>query len=176
MPEIDVEIDALTASVVDRLSLESLATTIISWAELTDSQRSESASWRFDWKAEAGIAGRVIVGLLVEGSPTMQGLLSLEDAGDHVFVHLIESAPHNVGAGKVYQGVAGNLFAFACAYSLRQGYEGFVVFTAKTELIEHYIRMLGASQIGSSQRMMIDAGSALKLFTRYFKETDQWPS
>jgi hypothetical protein len=35
-------------------------------------------------------------------------------AADHVFMHLVESAPFNKGKTKLYSGVPGNLVAFAC--------------------------------------------------------------
>lgn len=38
----------------------------------------------------------------------------------------------------MYEGVMGNLVAYACKLSLPRGYNGFVSFTAKTKLIEHY--------------------------------------
>jgi hypothetical protein len=53
-------------------------------------------------------------------------------------IHLLESAPHNVGQNKVYRGVAANLFAFACARSFALKFEGYVAFEAKSALIEHY--------------------------------------
>jgi len=42
----------------------------------------------------------------------IQGLLSISDYEDHIFMHLIESAPFNFGKPKLYEGVPGNLVAF----------------------------------------------------------------
>ncbi len=86
--------------------------------------------------------------LLAGSSRTVQGLTSLEPADGFVLVHLLESAPHNVGQNKLFRGVAGNLFAFACARSFAMKFDGYVAFEAKTELIEHYRISLGAEQIG----------------------------
>jgi hypothetical protein len=47
----------------------------------------------------------------------IQGLISLEVKPDHVYMHLIESAPFNFGKQKTYLGVSGNLVAFACKLS-----------------------------------------------------------
>ena len=48
------------------------------------------------------------------------------------------------------------------------GFDGFVVFIAKTKLIEHYKKTLGAKLI-SSQRMIIENEDAKKLIYQYFK-------
>jgi hypothetical protein len=50
-------------------------------------------------------------------SGIIQGLMSVSDYGDHFYLHLVESAPFNLGKKKLYQGVPGNLFAFACKRS-----------------------------------------------------------
>jgi len=74
----------------------------------------------------------------------IQGLISITDKGDHIFMDLIESAKFNKGNGKLYKGVAGNLVAFACKTSFEKGYEGVVSFIAKTQLIDYYTETLGA--------------------------------
>jgi hypothetical protein len=50
----------------------------------------------------------------------IQGLISITDKGDHIFMDLIESAKFNKGKGKLYKGVAGNLVAFACKTSFEK--------------------------------------------------------
>jgi len=52
-------------------------------------------------------------------------------------MHLIESAPFNIGKTKVYLGIPGNLVAFACKLSFQRGGEGYISFIAKTKLIDH---------------------------------------
>lgn len=49
-----------------------------------------------------------------------------------------------------------------------KGYDGFVAFEAKTGLIAHYRKTLGAVQLGRSARMIIAAEAALKLYQKYF--------
>jgi len=172
--EIDVEIDALTESVVDQRSARVLSTRIFAFHELK--QHSPTAHWRFDWGNEASATGRDVFGLVVDDGDVIEGLISFERAEDHVFVHLVEIAPHNVGENTVFRGVPGNLFAYVCLRSFEYGFSGFVAFDAKTELILHYQHSLGARQIGSSSRMIIDAERARQLITQYFKEFDEWPS
>jgi hypothetical protein len=81
---------------------------------------------------------------------------------------LVESAPFNIGKNKLYEGVAGNLVAFACKLSFQYGFDGFVSFTAKTRLIHHYEKTLGAFHFGG-HRMIIPSRSAEILVNKYFK-------
>jgi hypothetical protein len=81
---------------------------------------------------------------------------------------LLESSPFNIGKNKVYEGVAGNLVAYACKLSFQKGFEGFVGFTAKTALIKHYENTLGAYHF-KNQRMIIETKSAKFLVEKYFK-------
>ena len=83
-------------------------------------------------------------------------------------MQLIESAPFNLGKNKLYEGVPGNLVAFACKISFQYGFEGFVSFTAKTKLIEHYERTLGAYHFGN-HLMIIQYSVAQQLINKYFK-------
>jgi len=64
-------------------------------------------------------------------------------------------------------GVPGNLVAFACKRSFEHGFDGYVAFTAKTALLEHYKNTLGAVQI-SAQRMIIEEPQARILVSKYF--------
>jgi hypothetical protein len=98
----------------------------------------------------------------------MQGLISIEEMQDHIFMHLVESAAFNRGKEKMYLGVPGNLVAFACKISNERGYEGFVAFDSKTVLISHYQKMLGAIRLGG-QRMYLDDKAAQRLIYQYFK-------
>jgi len=81
---------------------------------------------------------------------------------------LLESAPFNIGKHKIYEGVAGNLVAYACKISFQKGFEGYVAFTAKTNLIDHYEKTLGA-YLFKNQRMIIETHAARILVEKYFK-------
>ena len=98
----------------------------------------------------------------------IQGLLSIEDKQDHMFMHLIESSKFNKGKGKVYFGVPGNLVAFACKVSVDKGYDGFLAFDAKSALIKHYQKSLHATHFRGI-RMFIETSAALRLISQYFK-------
>ena len=82
---------------------------------------------------------------------------------------LIENAKFNKGKQKLYNGVAGNLVAFACKMAFELKYDGVVSFIAKTQLIDHYKNTLGAQLFGSN-RMFIDTKPALILVTKHFKD------
>ncbi|MDY3318284.1 hypothetical protein PG637_02535 [Riemerella anatipestifer] len=83
---------------------------------------------------------------------------------DHIYMNLLENTPFNIGDNKLYEGVAGNLVAYACRLSFQYGFEGFVAFTAKTKLIEQ----LGAYHFGG-HRMIIPTDSSKVLVQKYFK-------
>ncbi len=83
-------------------------------------------------------------------------------------MNLVESAPFNIGRNKLYEGVPGNLVAFACKHSFQRGTDGFVAFDAKTKLIEHYEKTLDAVHF-RGQRMIIPTHSAQILIDKYFK-------
>lgn len=125
--------------------------------------------WVFEWKYELNQADREVYKLTIaENVNVIQGLISLEIKSDHVYMHLVESAPFNKGGQKVYSGVPGNLVAFACRLSFQRGFEGNISFVSKTSLINHYIETLGAFHAGG-RLMIIESNAALRLINRYFK-------
>ncbi len=170
---IDIEIDGLTRSIVDIGTNESLSTTIVWWHELKPAQR-RLRTWAFDWQGEADMEHKVAA-LTISDDRKVQGLISFTAEPDYLLVHLVESAPHNIGRRKKYTGVPANLFAFASLQSIRFGFEGSLAFDAKTTLIAHYSETLGAIRVGSSRRMIIDPEAGKRLACQYFEEGDQWP-
>ena len=150
MAEIDVEIDDFGNSVIHEPTGESFPTRIVRWAELSPHQVADLDRWRFDWPKEAAEGPGEVASLLVEGRDPIEGLIASEIRKGFFFVNLIESAPQNLGRKKLFRGVPGNLFAFVCARSIALGFEGFVSFDAKTELIEHFKATLGAGRVEQS--------------------------
>jgi hypothetical protein len=128
--------------------------------------------WSFNWKAEFNLPGHQVYKLRVNGINIIQGLISLEPKAEDSYIemHLIESAPHNLGKNKKFVGIPGNLVAFACKMSFELGLEGFVAFTAKTNLVEHYIKTLGACVIYGNNRMCIFTEEAKNLVNSYYKD------
>ena len=126
--------------------------------------------WLFNWRDEIKEPAREVYKLNITGNPKIiQGLISLEVKSDHVYIHLIESAPFNKSKTKVYSGVPGNLVAFACKLSFQRGHEGNVAFLSKTQLVEHYEKSLGAFHFGG-RIMIIETRAALKLINKYFQK------
>lgn len=99
----------------------------------------------------------------------VDAMISLEPLGGFEEMHLIETAPHNFGRKKKYNGVPGNLVAFACKMSFEMGFGGFVAFMPKTSLVQHYIDTLGA-EIIYRNRVQISEKNAEKLVNSYFKD------
>ncbi len=126
--------------------------------------------WLFDWKYEFEQSDRSIYKLTLKGNLSIvQGLISISDYNDHMYMHLIESAPFNKGKRKVYIGIPGNLVAFICKVSWDKGYEGIISFISKTKLIDHYEKMLGAVHVGG-HKMIIFPKEALQLINKYYKD------
>ncbi len=160
---IDIFIDALTNSVINRQTEEVFQTEI---KEVLVHELDDTISWNFNWKQE--LRQSLVFKVTTTATPNLiEGLVSLEIRQGFVFVSLVENAPHNIGKNGVYVGVAGNLFAFACQLSLNKGYGGYVSFVAKTELIEHYKKMLSA-EILFGKNMVIKEDAALNLIQKYF--------
>ncbi len=165
---LDFIIDKLTNSLENTLTGEVFNTEII---RLTSAEikQIKKADWQFDWLKELKDKTKEVYKLTTNNNPNIiQGLVSIEDKQDHIFMHLIESAKFNKGKDKVYFGVPGNLVAFACKISVDKGFEGFLAFDAKSALIKHYQESLNATHF-RRLRMFIEPGAALKLISQYFK-------
>ncbi len=165
---IGIEIDNLTNSIVNTISGDSFPTDVhlVSKADLKNI--SKKNKWLFNWSAEFKLKDRNVFKLTIRNNPEIiQGLISISDNKDHYYIHLIESAPFNLGRNKLYEGVPGNLFAFTCKTSWDNGYQGFIAFTSKTKLLDYYEKAIGATHIGG-HKMVIFPNEALKLISKYF--------
>jgi len=131
----------------------------------------KKGGWFFDWKKEFKEPGHQIYKLVLQGDSKIQGLISIEPIPSQFYIemHLIENAPHNHANGKQFVGVAANMVAFACKISFDFGFDGFVAFTAKTSLINHYAETLGARVIYNQNRMGIFTPAAKILVNSYYK-------
>jgi hypothetical protein len=165
---LDFIVDKLTNSIENILTGEVFDTEITRMT-IDDRKQIKKAEWQFNWQKEFKDETKEIYKLTTINNPTIiQGLVSIEDKCDHIFMHLIESAKFNKGKSKIYLGVPGNLVAFACKISVDKGYEGFVAFDAKSALIKHYEQSLHATHF-RGLRMFIETSAALKLISQYFK-------
>ena len=167
--ELDFIVDKLTNSIENVVTGDSFATDVSLLSPNDLKSVGKSKGWLFDWRLEFREPVKDVYKLtIVNNSSIVQGLISLEVKADHVYMHLIESAPFNKGQNKMYSGVPGNLVAFACKLSFQRGHEGNVSFLSKSTLIDHYEKTLGAFHFGG-RVMIIETQAALKLINKYFQ-------
>ena len=167
--ELDFEIDKLTNSIQNTISGDSFPTDASRLTKADLKQVTKEIGWKFNWRDELNNNAREVYKLTITNNPNIvQGLLSFTIKEDHLYMNLIESAPFNLGRNKLYEGVPGNLVAFACKVSFQNGFDGFLSFTAKTKLIEHYEKTLGAYHFGN-HLMIIQTSVAQKLVDKYYK-------
>lgn len=165
---LEFEVDKLTNSIENVVTGDSFATEISVVAQADLKLVTKKNKWQFDWKFEYKQPEREVYKLtIVNNIQVIQGLISLEIKSDHVYMHLVESAPFNKGKNKMYAGVPGNLIAFACKLSFQRGHEGNISFFSKAQLIQHYVDSLGAIHVGG-RIIIIDTIAALKLIDKYF--------
>lgn len=167
--KLDFKIDKLTDSILNTISGDSFQTEVSLLTKTDLKTISKKKGWLFNWKHEYNQPDREVYKLtIIDNVDIVQGLISFTVKTDHVYMFLLESAPFNLGKNKLYEGVPGNLVAYACKVSFQRGGEGFVSFESKTKLIDHYKETLGAYHFGG-QLMVIDTIAAKKLVGRYFK-------
>jgi hypothetical protein len=113
-----IEIDKLTNSIVNTISGDSFPTDVHAVTKIDLKNTNKRNKWLFNWSSEFKLTDRQVFKLTIRNNPEIiQGLLSISDYADHYYLHLIESAPFNLGRNKLYEGVPGNLFAFTCKSS-----------------------------------------------------------
>ena len=166
---LDFEVDKLTNSIQNTISGDSFPTEVSRLTKVDLKQVAIKNGWEFNWKTELNDNTREVYKLTISNNPNIiQGILSLTIEPDHVYMDLLESAPFNRGKNKLYEGVPGNLVAYACKVSFQNGFDGYLSFTAKTKLIDHYVKTLGAYHFGG-HLMIINTIAANKLIDQYFK-------
>jgi hypothetical protein len=132
------------------------------------------ASMRWDkrihWNRELIYAkkdGR-LVHKLIDASGMVHGGISLSEAGDHVYIHLIESATHNRTDPRVYVNVARLLIAFAGLRSFHIGADGFLALMSKTSLYDYYLHRYRAFPLPGG-KVGIDGSVTNGLISVYYR-------
>jgi hypothetical protein len=167
---LDFQVDKLTNSIENVITKDSFKTDILPLSSKYLKTITKKNRWHFNWSDEFKDPDRTVYKLvIVNNVDIIQGLISLTPEHDNVFMHLIETAPFNFGKNKMYEGVPGNLVAFACRQSFFRGTEGYISFRSKTKLIDHYTETLGAIHYGG-HLMIINTDAALKLIEKYFEQ------
>lgn len=104
---IDVEIDKLTNSIENVVSGDIFDTEVIQLST-KDTKEIKKSEWLFDWNKQIKQPDREVFKLIITSNRNIiQGLISLSDRNDHIYMHLIESAKFNKGKNKIYAGVPG---------------------------------------------------------------------
>ena len=168
--EQDFIVDKLTNSIINVISGDSFQTEVSRLTKNDLKIITKKNGWNFNWKTEFQDIQKEVYKLTIVNNPTIiQGILSISIFDDHIYMNLLESASFNIGKNKLYEGVAGNLVAYACKVSFQKGFEGYLAFVAKTKLIKHYEDKLGAYHL-KNQRMIIETEPARLLVEKYFKD------
>lgn len=104
---LEFEIDKLTNSIQNMITGDSFTTEVILVNSISELKVVlKKNGWQFNWKNELNQPQREVYKLSITNNQNIiQGLISLEVKSDHVYMHLIESAPFNKGKEKVYAGV-----------------------------------------------------------------------
>ena len=123
--------------------------------------------WNFTWTQIYGQCEWVYA-IIIEN--TIQGLIGFSNTPDMqgvIYIANIEVAPHNLGKTKGKYIIGPTLFSIACKYSVECGLEGYVFFWAKTKLINHYEKTLGAIISMPPDGMAIEEEEANILINKY---------
>lgn len=171
--EIDIIIDTLTDCLVCAETGEECDTEyrlVSRTITKQDANELKEHGWKFDWSVPHQ-NGYEVYELLLEDDDEVQGMIALKHIRDQYYTHvdIVEAAPDNVGRNGKYKGVGAHLFAIACKLSWDAGNEGYVQFTAKTDLVSHYMKELGAKMI-DWHTLYIDSYGAIALIKKYFME------
>jgi hypothetical protein len=99
-----LKINKLTHSIENVITGDSFKTEVLELRP-ADIRKLKKVDWLFDWKAESKNESTTVYKLVILDNPNIiQGLISLQDRGDHIFMPLIERIKFNRGAKKVYLG------------------------------------------------------------------------
>ena len=99
---LDIRIDKLTNSILNTISGDSFPTDVhpVTKADLKNVTR--KTGWLFSWATELKFTDRQVFKLTIRDNPNIiQGLASISDYNDHYYLHLVESAPFNLGKNKI---------------------------------------------------------------------------
>lgn len=168
-----IEIDELTPC-LRRMSDKKIINTSVVDVSPT---KEEFKDWEFDWTIPQK-NGYTVRAIKADGDDRIQGMIAMKaDPKNYAInVDIVEAAPFNNPHNKAYvekeySGIGGHLFAEAVKESVVQGYDGYVYFKAKSDLVEHYQKELGAVLINPKERIMaIDERSAKVLYDKYYKD------
>lgn len=169
---LSIEIDKFTPCLVEKATGK-IVDTQYSVATKNELKAINKQGWNFNWTSD-DLRNSTTYKLTLDndGKNTIQGLIAVTDfpKDKALYINIAESAPHNIGKNKMYEGVGGHLFAIAAKESVNKGYEGFMFLDAKNiDLVKYYHDKFGATLLGMPHpyRMFIDEHNAHKLLKVY---------
>jgi len=175
--EIEMLIDEITPCLRDNQNNTYIDTeyeTIEHISSKAASMMRKYEKWNFDW-SDPDLDDCSIYALYVKGSKQTQGLIACREYKDqnqtkgYIEVVLAEANPKNVGKDGKYKGVGAHLFSIASKLSLDLGYDGYVTFISKTDLVQHYIEELHAKVLFGAN-MQLDPEASKRLVEIYNKK------
>ena len=165
----------LNLFVVDAASRENIPATV---KTATEQDMAVTKDWQTDWTTPYASQLPNKVALHRSDNDELLGLMSYELDEDGLAVEIIylenagHSNAHTEKKVKKYIGIAKALFAYAVQISLNAGYDGVLIFRAKTsELLAYYTETFGARQVASYDpfRLVIWEDAAADIITDYLK-------
>ena len=140
--------------------------------------------WQTSWETKFARGLPTKVALRRADDAELLGLMSyeLDEKGMAVEVIYMESARHSnanllhaEGGHKRYYGIAKALFAYAVRISLDAGFDGVLVFKAKTsDLLDYYARAFGARRAAAYDpfRMIIWEDAAERIIAEFRRDSN----
>ena len=153
-------------------------------ATATEQDLAGTKDWQTNWTTPFASKLPNKVALRREDNDELLGLMSyeLDEKGLAVEILYVESARHSnanllraEGGHKRYYGIAKALFAYAVQISLDAGFDGVLVFKAKTsDLLEYYARAFGARRAAAYDpfRMIIWEDAAERIIAEYRRDSN----
>lgn len=144
----------------------------------------ETKDWQTDWTTPFARQLPNQVALRRADDQELLGLMAyeLDESCLAVEVIYMESARHSnanllhiEGGHKRYYGIAKALFAYAVQLSLDAGFDGVLMFKAKTsELLDYYRREFGACQVSAYDpfRMVIWEDAAERIISEFRRDSN----
>ena len=130
-----------------------------------DYKKITKARFFFDWKTEKD---NDVYKLYIAGTDEILGVMSLINyPGEQRYqINLLSVSKENRGKNKIYEGIAGNLIAYACRESIRAyGPDACVSLHPKTELKQHYIEQYGMMDAG--RQVFAEGINLFRLLEKY---------
>ena len=148
----------------------------------TEQDLAATKDWQTEWTTPYVRQLPNKVALHRADNDELLGLMSydLDEAGLVVEILYLENARHSnanllhaTGEAKRYIGIAKAMFAYAVRISKEAGFDGVLIFKAKTsELLEYYMREFGARQVGAYDpfRLVLWEDAAEALISEYRRD------